>query len=113
MLAGDFPPLPDPSEAIDPEDLSIADMWGMEPALEVLEREADAIRAGEDKSKPFCANAVWYGYGEPLHARSRDDRLLEVVGPRARNPKLRSRGALEIAFDWLYGMLPDCRGCLC
>ena len=59
--------------------------------------------------KPFCANAVWYSTMKPI---------VELeVGYCARNPKLESSLAYDVAYDSIYQALPNCRhegmcGCL-
>lgn len=52
-----------------------------------------------------CANKVFYNYFR--------DPLSRLVGPKARNPALRSPEASRIAYAKIYDALPDCRGCGC
>jgi hypothetical protein len=79
----------------------------LEPHL--LDLAAAARRCCDDPALPsFCANQVWYGDG----FRKRLDQL---AGWHSRhpNPVVRSQGAYDVAYDAIYQMLPDCRGCQC
>jgi hypothetical protein len=81
----------------------------LEPRLEDLLREARSHKGG----RSFCANAVWFGYGEYRH-RSFKRRLQELVGwKRKDNPILSTREAYDLAFHTIYQALPDCGDCLC
>jgi hypothetical protein len=104
-------PYPDRSRALPADGLSWGVLVAEEPALAELERELRAIE--DDPARPaFCANLVWYGREDP-EGRSYKERLHPLVGWEARNPKLRSEHAYDLAYDHLYALLPDCRDCLC
>jgi hypothetical protein len=49
----------------------------LEPKLAELMVEAKAVR--RPRGKPFCGNAVWYGYGS-WHGRGFKGRMLPLVG---------------------------------
>jgi hypothetical protein len=86
--------------------LTWAAMVELEPMLGELLREVKAIRAPEGER--FCANEVWYGYnGHP----GIKPRLCELVGWDAKHPALRTIQAYDLAYDYLYDRLPDCRDC--
>ena len=76
-----------------------------EPELANLYLETSAVKDGGGPS--FCANKHWYIHVEP--------RLTELVGQRAQttDPILLSPKAYELAYDVLYGLLPNCRNCIC
>jgi hypothetical protein len=76
----------------------------LEPGLAQLERE---IRALPDAGKYFCANEHWY---PPGTFRSR---LLRLAGWNAVRPELRTSEAYDLAYDYLYALLPDCPECAC
>ncbi len=85
------------------------DLVAREPRLADLRVAAERVR---DVDASFCANAVWYGYGGHLGLKPR---LLRLVGWGAQNrdPVLRSCDAYDVAYQTLYDLLPDCRGCGC
>lgn len=87
--------------------------WGdlvrAEPELGNLELAIKSVRPND---KRFCANAVWYGYGPWAH-RGFKARMQRLAGWDARNPALRTQEAYDLAYDHLYSLLPDCRGCSC
>jgi hypothetical protein len=105
------PPRPDTSEAWPVNWIgSFETMREMEPGLGDLENDIAWIAHSDDKSKPFCANATWYGWSG---RESLKKRLGKLVGWYSPNPKLRSPGAYNMAYRHLYDMLPDCRDCAC
>ncbi len=81
-----------------------ADLVAAEPELRVLLADIRRVTPGPD----FCANAVWYGYGDP--AGGFRERLGNLVGWTARQqtPLLRSSAACDCAYDTCYGALPNC-----
>ncbi|MDP9472214.1 MAG: hypothetical protein M3Q71_16370 [Chloroflexota bacterium] len=85
------------------------DLAAREPRLADLRIAAERIR---DVDARFCANAAWYGYAGQLGLKPR---LLRLVGWGAQNqdPVLRSSDAYDVAYQTLYALLPDCRGCGC
>jgi hypothetical protein len=121
------------------------DLAKLEPKLSDLLLEAIAEQPGPT----WCANAVWYGYGDRPSMRERLSHLVgwergepvepeEVVGPDgmgkpitaaelvlkplsefkarprgapAESPEerlLKSSDAYDVAYDTIYGALPDC-----
>jgi hypothetical protein len=76
-----------------------------EPALAVLYSELAEVT--DDGGPSFCANKFWY-----IHA---DPRLTPLVGRNADtdDPLLRSTQAYEVSRKTLFGLLPDCRNCVC
>jgi hypothetical protein len=73
------------------------------------ELEAD-IKACADKNKGrkgFCANKVWY--------REFKKRLIRIVGDFAVDERLGSSAAYDVAYGYLYDLLPDCdhEGLIC
>src|SRR3954449_8614363 len=78
-----------------------------EPALLSLERDMRAVR--DEGGPSFCANRHWCG--------RQDDgfrgRLYWLAGFRARNKRLRTMEAYDLATDHLYSLLPSCRNCGC
>jgi hypothetical protein len=77
----------------------------LEPGLTEL---ANAARHYQKRrSRTFCANSVWYRELRP--------RLVLLVGWGSRHPEpvMRSQEGYDIAYDTIYSLLPDCRGCSC
>jgi hypothetical protein len=85
----------------------------LEPQLLWLLRSAQSCH--RQRGERFCANEVWYGYGE--HAgHGLKKHLLELVGyeRQQRHAILSSSLAYDLAYDAIYDALPDCRGrCIC
>ncbi len=77
-------------------------MVEIEPALGRLYEDVCSVECDEK----FCANAVWYGYGGHLGFKPR---LMRLVGWDAKNPKLMTEEAYDVAYDKLYNALPDCQ----
>ncbi len=86
------------------------DLVEREPRLADLRIAAERIRPAADA--PFCANEHWYGYGGHLGLKPR---LIRLVGwgAQSHDPVLRSCDAYDLAYETLYDLLPDCRGCGC
>lgn len=84
-------------------------MWEVllrrEPELARLQQEVLAVK--DEGGDSFCANRAWYILFEL--------RLKELVGGRAKSddPLLRSQEAYELSYHRLYGLLPNCRDCIC
>ena len=72
------------------------------PELGRLYTEAASL-ADPGDTRYFCANRVWYG-------RFRSQ-VVEQVGFRAWNPKLRTTSAYDLGYQTIYNALPDCRNC--
>ncbi|MER3501173.1 MAG: hypothetical protein C4295_06790 [Candidatus Fervidibacterota bacterium] len=101
------------------------ELVAIEPALRSLEEEArayakvDALKRQLLRYAPLlppevhrwaehtCANYLWYRRG------GLKERLSDLVGYGARNPALRSEEAYNVAYDYLYALLPNCRNCCC
>ncbi len=81
------------------------DLARLEPELRRLEQDILSLRRRSRGWRTFCANDVWYDLFKP--------RLVYLAGWGARNPALRSEEAYDLAYEHLYALLPDCRGCLC
>jgi hypothetical protein len=64
------------------------------------------VKRVKDTGGPsFCANDIWYDEIKPV--------LVKLVGWSARNPALRTTEAYDVAYQYLYNLLPDCRDCGC
>ena len=75
----------------------------LEPRLAVLAAGAAAVR-DDGRPEGFCANAEWYGRFKP--------RLLALVGyeaPVGARPLLRTEFAYDVAYEYVYDLLPNCR----
>ena len=72
-----------------------------------------AERAGAvEYTDPFCAAAVWYGWGD--FDGIKDQMSLLVGSLRKEGPELLQTGeAYSAAYDALSGILPACRNCNC
>jgi hypothetical protein len=110
-----------------------------EPKLLTLLADIEIAREDSKRKSHACANALWFGTS--INQYSFKDRLCELIGwergektklqkgkPRFRKvstawlmkePKplppgpLYSTKSYDIAYDYLYSRLPDCRECLC
>jgi hypothetical protein len=80
----------------------------MNPALGVIEDDIKALAPAQDEDWAFCAIEQWY---KPGGFRAR---LQRQVGHGLSESFLVSRAVLEsseaydLAYDYLYGLLPDC-----
>lgn len=77
-----------------------------EPRLAQLEEAIRLVRPGarrwrKTKTSEFCANWVWYSYFKP--------QLVRLVGWSAAKPEIRTEEAYDVAYDYLYSLLPDCK----
>ncbi len=97
----------------------------LEPALAELAAEARAYAAVDRAKRQLlryetplpaevwrwaayeCANHLWY---RPFGLKAR---LTELVGWAAQKPELRTQDAYDLAYEYLYRLLPDCRNCGC
>lgn len=91
-------------------ELTFDELVRREPALAELLREVRAVSSKDDRY--YCANAVWYGYGQYRRSGLKP-RLLQLVGWCARkdDPILRSEKASDLAYHTICNALPDCRDC--
>lgn len=110
LLDKQFPPRPPITVA---EGLTWEVLVELEPRLAALYQRARAIKDNK-RRRSFCANAVWYGYGE--HTGLKPE-LCELVGwaveHRGGDPRLASSRAYGIAYRKCYDVLPPCRNCCC
>jgi hypothetical protein len=83
----------------------------LEPRLLDLVTEARSYHS--DPNPNFCANAVWYGHGDPKNGLKY--RLSCLVGRGSEIGGLQATSrAYDLAYDTIYRALPDCRGrCHC
>ena len=81
-----------------------------EPRLADLLREIRAVRRVGER---FCANARWYGYGNPRAGFKARMCALVGWGRRSGPALLTTQRAYDVAYDTLYRALPDCRRCGC
>ena len=79
----------------------------IEPGLADLLSEIERLRKETKGKLRFCANAYWYGAG------SLRRRVSGLAGWHAASPKLRNCASYDIAFSYLWRLLPDCRNCGC
>ena len=87
---------------------TFAELVVFEPRLGQLLNELKAIKT----QRRFCANSIWYGYGQHPSYRAK---MSSLVGwARRSHPILGTSAAYDVAYDALYGSLPNCRkGCAC
>jgi len=89
----------------------------LEPQVAALYKEIKSIK---NVDETFCANEVWYGYGD-RQGQGFKQRMLKLVGwSRPLIPRdgpteefLHSSRAYEVTYDTFYDTLPDCRSCNC
>ena len=75
----------------------------IEPRILALYKQAKATK--DDQSKPsFCANHIWYDM-KPV--------IVALVGDQAKDLRLKSSEAYDVAYGTIYKALPDCRNCAC
>lgn len=89
----------------------------LEPRLQALLNEA---RSAADGKYCFCASDKWYGTDGPRSGLKH--RVMQLVGFERKPPStlmpevlLQSHTAYDVAYQTIYGALPDCRnaGCDC
>ncbi len=90
------------------ERLTWENMVAIEPKLARMEAEIKRVK--RVPGKPFCANAVWYGWHGHPGFKARFVALVGWYGPHA---ELASPGTYSFAYRHLYELLPDCWGCSC
>lgn len=88
--------------------MNFTDLATLEPRLLTLEADIRRVR-GDKRKRSFCANHVWYNSG------GFKARLLSLIGwnKSVTDERLRTSEAYDVAYEHLYNLLPDCRGCLC
>ena len=79
----------------------------MAPELQRLLADIKAYRAEVKGRKHTCANLPWLRRFKP--------RMHALVGFESTyaDPTLRTSEAYDVAYDYLYHHLPDCRACMC
>ncbi len=97
-------PNPEAEDALPEARLTWSVLVEHEPRLKHLERTVRKVK--DEGGESFCANEWWY-------ERGLKDQLVLLAGWSARNPRLRSEAAYDLAYDRLYDLLPDCRDCSC
>jgi hypothetical protein len=86
------------------EKLTLDEIMEIEPALRELETGLKKISSKGDPK--FCANDLWYGCRGNMSYRAL---LNKFVGWEAHEPALRTMYAHDLMYQYLYGLLPDCR----
>lgn len=71
----------------------------LEPRLLELYNEAKSYKPVPG----FCANHIWYRYG------GLKSQLCHIVGWDAIDPRLQTSEAYDVAYETIYGALPDCQ----
>lgn len=95
--------------------LTWQDLVHEEPTLANLENE---IKMVKPNGPHFCANDVWYGFSTKYRPGFKT-RMSSLVGWRARNQNLNTKDAYDLAYQYLYHLLPvyhllpGCRDCMC
>jgi hypothetical protein len=89
-----------------------------EPKLADLERRLKEVVVHEQEDckktgRPFCANAVWFGYNGELSFKVEFARL--AGWSREGHPILGSESAYDAGYEHLYDSLPNCEheGAIC
>jgi hypothetical protein len=80
----------------------------IEPRLAKLYTEACAVKDRGGNS--FCANNVWYGYGNNIGFKGR---VYHLVGFAAKDDRIKTMEAYDVAYEKIYEALPNCRNCSC
>jgi len=100
-------------------DISGDKLWDLlvrlEPKLDEIFRTAKLVKDDESKNW-FCANAVWYGYGQSRPRNGLKQQMSRLVGwdsVHKKDPILGSSEAYDVATDKIYDELPSCRNCAC
>jgi hypothetical protein len=79
-----------------------AQMVRIEPKLKTLLMKARSCKS----TKNFCANRIWYGNTTTCGLKGE---LVHLVGWSARDARLRTSEAYDLAYSKIYNALPDCR----
>lgn len=82
----------------------------LEPRLAHLRAMASRVR-DDGRAAYFCANASWFGYDGHRGIKPQLEKLVGFYRT-ASDPSglLTGSQAYDLAYDTLYGLLPDCRG---
>lgn len=91
--------------------MTFADLVKREPRLAELEAEIKLHARRNRRTRNYCANHHWYGYDDvaPPGKRGFRGKVYMLAGWGAALPELRSVEAYDMAYDYLYALLPDCR----
>jgi hypothetical protein len=84
--------------------LTFDEICRIEPSVLHLYNRAKAIK-DDKRQRSFCANDIWLDHLKPL--------LMHLVGWSAGKAELRTSQAYDLAYDKIYGALPNCRNCFC
>ncbi len=92
-----IPAPPEPAVLPTWDELSV-----LEPRLLQLESWVRRVARENRANSEWCANAEWYGWVKPI--------LVMLVGWNSAHPDpmLRTERAYELAYEYLYELLPDC-----
>jgi hypothetical protein len=87
----------------------------IEPKLLRLEASIKSYTLENKSRKDFCANAAWYGCVGYIDAGFRNElERLFSLGTFNNDPMIESWKSYDIAFNYLYYLLPDCKNkCNC
>jgi hypothetical protein len=83
--------------------MTFEDLQRIDPRLREL--AVDICRVKDAGPYGFCANYVW--------GREFKPRMVDLVGWDATDPRLTSSEAYNVAYAYLYDLLPGCRECGC
>jgi hypothetical protein len=84
----------------------------LEPRLLALAKEAAAYKKNAQGKEYVCANDRWYGNGQ-WRDKGIKERLVLLVGWLAERPELKTMEAYDVAYEYIYNLLPTCRNCAC
>lgn len=90
----------------------------IDPRLGRLEEKIQRHSERNQGTPKYCANAFWYGYPHveaafPSFKGFKSD-FIRLVGFSAEDRRLATSEAYSMAYDFLYGLLPNCKeGCAC
>ncbi len=86
------------------------DLVALEPRLAALLVEAKSWHQKSKNTPEFCANRIWYSYGNPRGLRQD---VISLVGWSAKHDDrpapLATSLAYDTAYEMVYNALPDCR----
>lgn len=86
----------------------------IEPRLIVLEQIIKGYHKPARTYEVFCANRLWYGFGEDgIIVTGIKQRLMKLVGTFADNKFLNTTEAYDVAYQHLYEQMPACKSCAC
>ena len=77
--------------------MNLSDLLELEPRLHYLEKEVESLVEGWGDNPRWCANAIWYGYGNWDRAIKRH--VMDLVGWERKHFQL-----IDIDSDWTPGL---------